>query len=429
MQASDSAEDPPFYRSPQRPPSFPYLLRRGISDPASTIPASVYEVRALKLSRAGPIVATAPDAVRAVLLDKGDTFGRNRQLRLLMRRAWGEGLAGVEGAAWEQQRRASASAFRPQAVEAATAEMRAAAGREADRWRSGGTIDLVAAMERIVTNVITTTVLAGVSDLDVQRLADDMRPFAEQVTRFGALDVLPLPDRIINRLRGVGRSEQEGRLRAVAAARVARVGVRDNGRHLPTLLRGVGPLEDNMLGFLVSGLGTTALGAAWAAYLLARYPQWQEAVREEAMAAPRGGETCARQVAQEALRLYPPAPILARAAIKRTTLEGFRLWPGQTILIPVYAIHRHWLLWDRPDSFDPGRFDPSRSYDRAAFLPFGAGPRLCVAATFALTEMANIISALVRRFRFTPAGPEPEVSPRVGTFSLNGLRAGVEPVN
>jgi cytochrome P450 len=423
------ASDPPFYRSPPRLPSFLGLVRRGISDAASTIPASVYETRALKLSAVGPLVVTDPESVRAVLLDKGDTFGRNRQLRLLMRRAWGEGLAGVEGPAWEQQRRAASPAFRPQSVHSALPEMAAAAERGSQGWRSGDTVDLVSAMEGIVTEVIMRTVLSGLDDLDVERLAADMRPFAEEVTLVGALDVLPLPDRVINRLRGLGRSPEEARLRAIAA-RLAQVRTSDNGRHLPTLLRSAGPVEANMLGFMISGLGTTALGAAWAAYLLARYPEWQERLRAEALAAGPGFRadepSIARQVAQEAMRLYPPAPILARAVVKRTTLEGFRLWPGQTILIPIYAIHRHKSLWERPDAFDPDRFHPSRSYDRGAFLPFGAGPRLCIAATFATAEMAAILSALARRFRFTPAGPEPIVSLRIGTSSPNGLHSAVE---
>jgi cytochrome P450 len=284
-------------------------------------------------------------------------------------------------------------------------------------------------METIVTDVITTTLLSGLEDLDVEGIAKDMAPFAQEVTLFGPLDVLPLPERVINRLRGLGRSKEEARLRLVAE-KLAQLSGRDNGRHLPTLLRETGPLEQNMLGFMIAGLGTTSLGAAWAAYLLARYPEWQEKLREEAVAAPAGVRadepSVARQVAQEALRLYPPAPLLARAVIKRTTLEGFRLWPGQTILIPVYAIHRHRQLWDRPDSFDPSRFGESRKYDRAAFLPFGAGPRLCIAAAFALAEIAAILSTLVSRFRFTPIGPEPVVSLRIGTYSLNGLHIAVE---
>jgi cytochrome P450 len=428
MSEAENVSDPPFYRSPPDSPSLGALLKRGISDPASTIPSSVYHVRALKLSRAGPIVVSHPDAVRAVLLDKGETFGRNRQLRMLMRRAWGDGLAGVEGPAWEQQRRAASPAFRPQAVRAAVLEMRAAAERGCEQWRSGDTIDLVAAMEQIVTDVITSTLLSGLSDLDPKRVARDMAPFAQEVTRFGSLDVLPLPERAINQLRGLGRTEEEARLRTLAA-RLAQLGIQEDGRHLPTLLRGAGPVEQNMLGFMIAGLGTTALALAWGTYLLARYPEWQEKVRDEARTSDgiiTDEPSVTRQVAQEALRLYPPAPILARAVIRRTTLEGIQLWPGQTIIIPIYAIHRHRLFWDRPDSFDPERFHPTRTYDRTAFLPFGAGPRLCIAASFALTEITAITSTLVQRFRFTPASDEPIVSLRVGTYSLNGLHAVVE---
>jgi cytochrome P450 len=308
--------------------------------------------------------------------------------------------------------------------------MAAAAERGSESWRSGDSIDLVDSMERIVTDVISATLLSGLADLDLDRTVEDMRPFAREVTLVGALDVLPLPEAVINRLRGLGRSQEEARLRALAA-RLARLPARDCGRHLPTLLRGSGPLEQNMLGFLVAGLGTTALGAAWAVWLLARYPNWQDKVRDEALAAPdniRADEpSIARRVVQEALRLYPPAPMLARAVIRRTMLEGHRLWPGQTVLVPIYAIHRHRLLWERPDSFDPARFEEPCGYDRAAFLPFGAGPRLCIAAAFAIAEIAAIVSTLVRRFRFAPSGPEPVLSLRIGTSSLNGLHCAVEP--
>jgi cytochrome P450 len=398
---------------------------RGIADPAATIPASVYHARAIKLSRAGPIVVTSPEAVRTVLRDKGDTFGRNRQLRLLMRRAWGDGLAGVEGEAWERQRRSASPAFRPQAVSDVVPEIRAAAERGSANWKNGDTVDLVAAMERIVADVIMSTLLSGLIDSDLERIAKDMGPFAQEVTTFGALDVLPLPEIVINRLRGLGRTAEERRLRDLAA-RLAGVDAREDGRHLPTLLRGMGPLKQNMLGFLIAGLGTTALGLGWAIYLLARYPEWQERMRQEAaepFGSAAGPDSIARMVAQEALRFYPPAPILARAVKKRTTLEGLRLWPGQTVIIPIYAIHRHRLLWESPDDFDPERFHPSRSYDRAAFLPFGAGPRLCIAASFALTEMATILSTLVRLFHFESAGDEPIVSLKIGTYSLNGLHA------
>jgi cytochrome P450 len=118
--------------------------------------------------------------------------------------------------------------------------------------------------------------------------------------------------------------------------------------------------------------------------------------------------------------------MLVRAAMVPTTLRGHRLRTGQVAIIPVFAIHRHRQLWDRPDVFDPNRFAPGASYDRGAFLPFGAGPRLCIAASFALTEIAVVVAELVKLFRFTPVGDAPVVSLKATTRSVNGLNVMVE---
>lgn len=429
----DAGCTPPRYRSPTRPPSFAAALRHMLSDPGAVIPDTIYHDWAVKLPGPGfPLVLAHPASVRDVLLDKGETFGRERQLRRLMRRAWGDGLAAAEGEPWLRQRRAAAPAFRPQAVAAAADAMVAAARDVSARWPAGEPIELTAQAGRIVTRIVMATLLTGLDDVDLDAIAGDIPPLVREVTKFGLLDAAPLPDGVVNRLRGFGRSAQEARLRRLAA-RLAAAHARPgpSGQNLLALLREAGPLADNALGFMVAGFETTALGAAWALYLLALHPDWQEAVRAEAEAAPADGDRLAalplaRQVAQEALRLYPPAPFLVRAALRRTTLLGHRLWPHQAVLIDVYAIHRHRKLWDRPDAFDPDRFGPSGDYDRAAYLPFGAGPRLCIAASFATAEIMVILSELVRAYRFTPAGPEPEVSIRIGTFSTTGLHVGAE---
>ena len=69
-------------------------------------------------------------------------------------------------------------------------------------------------------------------------------------------------------------------------------------------------------------------------------------------------------------------------------------------MLPIYALHRHRLLWDDPDRFDPDRFAPGVDRDRFAFLPFGGGPRICIGANFALQEAAIILGTLLARFRF-----------------------------
>ncbi len=431
MTQRQTDQTPPFYQSrPQMPSTLAMLtmLRQAMTDPASVIPATVYDDWALKLpGPSSPVIITHPDDVRHVLLDKGDVFGRNRQLRLMMRRAWGDGLGAADGESWLQQHRAATPAFRPQAVETATATMAEVTKRISRAWPTDQSIELGTAIGRIVAEIVMTTLLTGLDDVDFDELVRDIPHFVREVTTFGLLDMAPVSDKLLDRLRGIGNSPQQARLRALVDRLVtARASPPDRVQDIPALMRGVGPLADNVLGFMPAGYETSALAAAWAIYLLALFPDWQDAVRAEALNAENGGDRLttlpiARQVAQEVLRLYPPAPILVRAAMKPTELRGYKLRPGQIVMIPVFAIHRHRQLWEHPDTFDPARFSASATYDRAAYLPFGAGPRMCIAASFALAEITVIMSELVKAFEFLPTGPAPEVSLKTTTHSRNGL--------
>lgn len=419
-------EPPPFYRSPSIAPSFLASLKSIVSDPAAVIPAAIYHEWAVKLTGPRfPLVIAHPEDVRAVLVDKDGAFARDRQLRRLMRRAWGRGLAATEGEAWADQRRAASPAFRPAAIELAKPVMVTVTRNVSQSWRAGQDVELAAQMGRIVTQVVTTSLLTNQAGLSYDEIARDIPKVVSEVSTFGLLDAAPFPDIVINRLRGLGRSAEEWRLRSAAAV-IA--GSRSEPHHLPALLRASGAVEDNVLGFMLAGFETTALGAAWAIYLLARYPEWQDKVRAEARTGTGESDLpLTRHIVMEALRLYPPAPLLIRKVAKPTQLRGHRLAPGQAILIPVYAIHRHRQLWNDPDDFDPDRFN-NGDYDRGAFLPFGAGPRLCIAAQFAMTEIATIVEELVRAFRFSPSPIEPEVSLRISTHSRNGIPVRADPL-
>lgn len=416
-------DPPPFYRSPPTALSFLASLKSIMSDPAAVIPAAIYQDWAVRLAGPRfPLVVAHPEDVRSVLVDKDGAFARDRQLRRLMKRAWGKGLAASEGEAWADQRRAASPAFRPAAIEVAKPLMATVTRSVSQGWQAGQDLELAAQMGRIVTEVVTTSLLTGQRGLDYEEIARDIPKVVGEVSTFGLLDAAPLPDTLVNRLRGVGRSSQERRLRSVAAtiARARRAGT-DEADHLPALLHASNAVEDNVLGFMLAGFETTALGAAWAIYLLARYPEWQDKARAEATTdAGEGDLPLTRRIVMEALRLYPPAPLLVRKVAKPTRLCGHRLAPGQAILIPVYAIHRHRQLWDDPDNFNPDRFN-SGDYDRGAFFPFGAGPRLCIAAQFALAEITTILAQLVRTLRFSPSPIEPEVSLRISTHSRSGI--------
>jgi cytochrome P450 len=115
------------------------------------------------------------------------------------------------------------------------------------------------------------------------------------------------------------------------------------------------------------------------------------------------------QVLQEAMRLYPPVALLARNVLAPDELCGREILPRQTVFLNIYVLHRHRLWWERPEAFDPDNFAPERvsARDRYLHLPFGAGPRICVGANFAMMQAAIILTTLLARFRFEPAGETP----------------------
>jgi cytochrome P450 len=173
-------------------------------------------------------------------------------------------------------------------------------------------------------------------------------------------------------------------------------------------------LRDEILTLLFAGHDTTASGLSWAWYLLARHPQVQEALHDEAAAhlagrVPQADDLphlpLATAVFQEALRLYPPAPGLARRAVEPDEIQG-RPVPAKAIVMPSqWVIHRHPDYWDEPDRFRPERFLPGHARERPkfAYFPFGGGPRACIGNTFALIEGALVLAGLSQRFAFRPA--------------------------
>jgi cytochrome P450 len=177
-------------------------------------------------------------------------------------------------------------------------------------------------------------------------------------------------------------------------------------------------LRDNLLTFIVAGHETTALTLSWALYLCAFDPAVQEAARAEAQgvlgdraatAADVPALPLIRRIVDEALRLYPPAAFLSRTAQGPDELCGREIRAGDTVILPIYALHRHHALWQAPDSFDPGRFADARAVPRFHYLPFGDGPRICIGASFALQEAVIILATLLVRFRFARVpGREPK---------------------
>jgi cytochrome P450 len=193
-------------------------------------------------------------------------------------------------------------------------------------------------------------------------------------------------------------------------------------------------LVDNLLTFYLAGHETTAKALTWTLYLLARSPEWAARLVDEVKAVTHGATVDAahleklvllQQVIKESMRLYPPVPIMSRQAVAATRIEGLAIAPGTSILIPIYALHRHARRWERADEFDPARFAPGAeaAIPRYQYLPFGAGPRVCIGMPFAMMEATAILATLLQHARFeTVAGEEPVPVARVTLIPRGGLR-------
>jgi cytochrome P450 len=175
-------------------------------------------------------------------------------------------------------------------------------------------------------------------------------------------------------------------------------------------------VKANIITFIAAGHETTANALAWSLFLLSQSPEWSGRVAAEAerelgpgMARARDGaaerliET--RAVVEEAIRLYPPLAAISREAVAPDELAGHTIAAGTTVVVAPYVLHRHRRLWERPDLFDPTRFLPGarEAIDRYVYLPFGAGPRICIGASFALQEATLVLATIMRRFRLEVA--------------------------
>jgi cytochrome P450 len=147
----------------------------------------------------------------------------------------------------------------------------------------------------------------------------------------------------------------------------------------------------------------------WALYLLALAPDEQETVAAEVTSVDFDPESAAnavaglvrsRAVVDEALRLYPPAFVIVRQTLADDLVDGIAVPAGSLVLISPWVLHRHHRLWTTPETFDPARFLPGAAAPaRFAYIPFGAGPRVCIGAQFALTELVLLVAIIVRAFR------------------------------
>lgn len=410
---------PPAFYAPDRPPGLLRSLRavRTVIDgwPAEVFAGGVYRSRL----PGAPLIVSTPELATEVLSERADDFPHGELLDRLFRPVWGRGIFVSEGAEWRWQRRAAAPAFRPAHMHALAPVMASAAEAVAAGWRGGEPIDLHREMRRLTLQILFDSVLSGGADFpDKAEASRHVQAFLDGVGRFVLTDFLPMPERLRGSTlrRGAAHAAYLRRhIDAMIARRRAGPGQPDDlvamlmaaqdpesGQRMDDAL-----LRDNLLGFLAAGTDTSSFALSWALWLVAHHPAVEArllaeitAVAGDGLIAPEhiGRLAYTRQVIRETQRLYPGAVALARTAARDCELAGHRLRRGALVQVATYAIHRRPDLWPRPERFDPDRFAEGAPVPpQGAYHPFGAGPRTCIGAAFATTEMVTALATIVRR--------------------------------
>jgi unspecific monooxygenase len=397
------------------------------------------------------MLLNAPDAIHHVLVDNHANYRRSPASIRILRPITGNGLLLSEGDDWRLQRRTIAPALAPRTLPVLARHIVACTNEAigALAAQTNQPIDLLAAMQNLALDVAGRSMFS----LETRQYGAAMRrllgEYARNYSKPHLLDMVLPPS--VPTLRDFGRRRFQRRWMAlmhdIMRVRLAEP-VAEKPRDLFDLLlaardpeTGKGfstdQLRDQIATLILAGHETTAVTLFWSLVLLSGAPDEQERVAEEARGLDITPDNAmvmmprlirARAVINETLRLYPPAFALAREAIAADRVGSIEIPRGTVLLIAPWVLHRHRRLWRDPDAFDPARFLPPPGSSpgasapppaRFAYLPFGAGPRVCVGAQFALAEATLVLTMLIREFEVMLDDPAPLVPVAIVTTQPN----------
>ncbi len=377
-----------------------------------------------------------PEAIRHVLVDNAENYGRNAATHRILEPLLGGGLFLAEGASWRHRRRTIAPALAPRAMpvlaghvvaacEAQEASLRAGAGRP---------FELMPVLQHLALQIAAQSMFSLESADFAAGLRALLLRYGLDLARPGFLDLL-LPARFtspLDRRRAAFRREWTAFMDGIIDRREAQPPTEGAPRDLFDLLAAArdpesgggfdrAQLRDEVSTMIIAGHETTAVTLFWCCYAAARHPEHQARMAAEAREADlsaAGASASLRRLpftrafVDETLRLYPPAFLITREAKGPDVVAGRPIRAGTVVSVSPWVLGRHHRRWHDPDAFDPARFLPGAPVpDRYSYMPFGAGPRICVGAQFALTEAVLVLARLMAAFRLELFG-RGEVVPR-----------------
>jgi len=442
---------PPRVVPPPTGLRFPFNLVKLLRNNLELIPERAYH-EPVVVAPGPPRMAfvTGLESVKTLLLSRPSEFPKGGLQVDVLKPVFGNAMISVEGKEWRWQRGIAAPLFRhdelvrygpimSEAAEAAVAGWRAAA--------PGSVHPIHTDMMRAAFRVISSTMLAGGAEDMLQAIEKGHADYYAGVNWWVIYLLLGLPHWLPRPGGAAMRAHQARLRRAVGDLVRSRRASAAGDDLLARLSRATDPetgqlmsdenLVDNIVAFLMAGYDTTAFALAWTLYLIAQSPEWEERMLAEIRRVAGSGPVTAAQVEElviveqvlnESLRLFPTAPVIIRDIPEDVELDGVMVRAGTICIIPIYAIHRHRSYWKDPDFFDPTRFDNGWKPPRFQFMPFGAGPRICLGAAFSVMEAVIMLATFVRAARFAlDPGCDPQPVGRMFLVPQNGIRMRVTP--
>lgn len=383
-----------------------------------------------------------PEAVHELLAASHRDVRKDTGHQLFLRPILGNGLLLAEGETHLKQRRMMQPAFHSGRIAAYAETMVAFAGRTADTWREGQSIDAMREMMELALDIVGKTLFNS-------EIAEDKHGIAsaiEDILRADAILLAPLGHQIM-RL-PIPRARRFWNALAALDKIVFRI-IRDHraaggeGDLLDMLLAARdeddgsamsdGELRDEVLTLFLAGHETTATTMTWAWRLLAEHPEVEARFHAEIdevlagrMPTMEDAERLpwTRQIVEETLRLYPPAYFFGRETLREIEILGYRIPPGSQVLLSPFVTHRDPRFFPDPERFDPERFSPEQrdTRPRNAYFPFGAGPRKCIGERFAMMEAMLVMATIGQRWRLCAEnGPRPAIDPRITLRPKGGM--------
>ena len=372
-----------------------------------------------------------PDVVTELLAGAGRSFPKSQFTRNVIGPAVGNGMILSEGEKWREQRHRYAPLFAARNLPVLTSHF-AATGEELATFlaNANGEVDVADTAQEATLANISRVMFSGNQAVAKRDVRDGMRRFTDYISYMSLFDLMGLPT-WLPRLKWFRSKKAITDLRNLTRSVIQ---IRQAQRHekpedfldllieaLETDKEDIETTIDNLLTFVAAGYETSANTIAWALYLLAVYPETQKKLHLEIKEACADGPISFESLplmpflqahVRETLRLYPAGALFARDATVDTEIGGVLFKKGDVIMFPVYSLHRNEMLWEKPQEYQLERF-LDRKYKRGQYMPFGDGPRICIGAQYAETEIMVLLATALRRVFFSLSShpiPEPNLT-------------------